>query len=94
MSEITIELNVGGAAGEVAFVQAIDKFARWREVSRGMGWQDRDAPDLMVKTICAADGRLNKAITFQDSRWATTFMKFWKSELHEYKAQAPNAKQS
>jgi len=83
MSEYTVELGVVDASNEGAFVCAIDRFARWREATSGQGWMERDAPDLMVKTVCAVDGRLKKAITFQDEAWARTFMQFWKMELSE-----------
>ena len=83
MSEIVLELGVDGAAKEAAFVQAVDRFARWRQANAGAGWAERDAPDLMVKTVCAPDGSLNKAITFQEPVWASTFLDFWRSELNE-----------
>ena len=81
MSETIVELAMDNADREVAFVHALDNFARWREQSSGLGWMERDAPDFMVKTVCSPDGSLNKAITFQDQSWASTFMRFWRTEL-------------
>lgn len=83
MSEVVIELGVVEPKDEAAFVQAIDRFARWREETCGQGWRGRNAPDLMIKTVCAWDGRLQKAITFQDQSWADTFLQFWQDERIE-----------
>ena len=83
MSEIVLDLGTVSGANEIAFVQAIDSFAKWREETSGSGWMERDAPDLMVKTICKPDGSLNKAVIFQDQTWASTFMRFWQSELSQ-----------
>lgn len=83
MAEIVLELGVVSGVKEAAFVQAIDNFTRWREETCGLGWAERDAPDLMVKTVCGPDGRLCKAVIFQDLTWADTFMDFWRRELGE-----------
>lgn len=80
MAEIIVELGVEGPAQEAAFIQALDKLARWREETRGQNWLDRDAPDVMVRTVCGRDGKLNKAVTFQERQWADKFMLFWQRE--------------
>lgn len=84
MSEFILELGVVEGEDQSAFVSAIDRFTRWREDTCGQGWMDRDAPDLMIKTICSPDGRLSKAITFQDKSWMTMFMEFWQLERSEH----------
>ena len=86
MHEVVLSIEVMEPAQEAAFVLAIDKFARWREETRGQGWKQRSAPDLMIKTICDFDGRLKKSVTFQDGRWADTFMQMWQEQQAELSA--------
>lgn len=80
MKEIILDLGPVNAVDETAFAQAIESLARWQEQRGGQGWRERDAPDLMIKTVCNRAGELRKAVIFQKQEWASAFMNFWQEQ--------------
>lgn len=77
MTEIILDLGPVNSVDETAFAQAIENLAQWQEQRGGQGWQERDAPDLMIKTVSDAAGVLRKSVIFQKQEWASAFMGFW-----------------
>ena len=77
MTEIVLDLGPVNAVDETAFAHAIEQLAEWQERRGGQGWRDRDAPDLMIKTVCDKRGRLRKSVIFQKQEWASAFLRFW-----------------
>lgn len=80
MTEITLDLGPVKAVDEVAFEQAIDRFAKWQTSSDALACRDRDAPGLMIKTVCDARGTLRKTVIFQRQEGASAFISFWEAE--------------
>lgn len=80
MTEIILDLGPVNSVDETAFAQAIDRLARWQEMRGTQSGKERDAPGLMIKTVCDARGTLRKSIIFQRQEWASAFMGFWESE--------------
>jgi hypothetical protein len=79
MTEIILDLGPVNSVDEAAFAQAIEHLAEWHENSEASG-RERDAPDLMIKTVADAAGTLRKSIIFQRQEWASAFMGFWERE--------------
>lgn len=80
MTDIILDLGPVNAVDEVAFAQAVERLAQWYE-SRGTPVnKDKDAPDLMIKTVCDAAGTLRKSVIFQKQEWASAFIGFWERE--------------
>ena len=77
MKEIILDLGPVNAVDETAFGEAIERLAAWHEKRIEQGWQERDAPDLMIKTVADAAGELRKAVIFQKQEWASAFLGFW-----------------
>lgn len=69
------------AVDDTAFEQAIERLAAWHEKRIEQGWQERDAPDLMIKTVSNSAGELRKAVIFQKQEWASAFLGFWNNQL-------------
>jgi len=80
MKEIILDLGPVNAVDETAFARAIENLAQWHESRGSQGGQDRDAPDLMIKTVSDAAGVLHKAVIFQKQEWAAAFMGFWDNQ--------------
>lgn len=80
MSDIVLDLGPANAVDEEAFAQAIENLAEWHAQRGGQGWRERDAPDVMIKTVCGKTGELRKAVIFQKQEWASAFMSFWREE--------------
>jgi len=80
MKDIVLDLGPVNAVDETAFAQAIESLAEWQAKRGGQGWRERDAPDLMIKTVCNKAGELRKAVIFQKQEWASAFMGFWQEE--------------
>ena len=80
MNDIVLDLGPVNAVDETAFAQAIENLAEWHKRRGGQGWRERDAPDLMIKTVADAAGTLRKSIIFQRQEWASAFMGFWERE--------------
>lgn len=77
MKEIILDLGPINSVDDTAFDQAIERLAEWHEARVQQGWQERDAPDLMIKTVSDSAGQLRKAVIFQKQEWATAFLGFW-----------------
>lgn len=77
MKEIILDLGPINSVDDTAFDRAIERLAAWHEERVEQGWQERDAPDLMIKTVCDAAGELRKAVIFQKQEWAAAFLGFW-----------------
>lgn len=80
MAEIILDLGPVNSVDETAFAQAIESLARWHESRDTIAARDRDAPDLMIKTVSDAAGTLRKSVIFQKQEWAAAFMGFWERE--------------
>lgn len=80
MTEIILDLGPVNSVDETAFALAIERLAEWHEDRAAQSWKDKDAPDLMIKTVCDAAGTLRKAVIFQKQEWASAFMGFWEGE--------------
>lgn len=80
MTEIVLDLGPVNSVDETAFAQAIEHWAEWHEASEIAHGRERDAPDLMIKTVADTAGTLRKAIIFQRQEWASAFMGFWETE--------------
>jgi hypothetical protein len=80
MSEIILDLGPVNAVDEIAFAEAIERFVEWQGSDEEQLVHDRDAPDLMIKTVCDTSGTLRKAIIFQKQEWAAAFLGFWDGE--------------
>lgn len=80
MTEIILDLGPVNSVDETAFAQAIEHWAQWQETRAAYVSKDRDAPDLMIKTVCDAAGTLRKSVIFQKQEWASAFMGFWERE--------------
>ena len=80
MTEIVLDLGPVNLVDETAFAQAIESLARWHEARAVNGLIERDAPDLMIKTVSDAAGVLHKSVIFQRQEWASAFMGFWERE--------------
>ncbi len=80
MNDIVLDLGPANAVDETAFAQAIENLAQWHKQRGGQGWRERDAPDVMIKTVCDKAGELRKAVIFQKQEWASAFMGFWQTE--------------
>lgn len=79
MTEIILDLGPVNSVDETAFAQAIEHLAEWHE-NRDACARERDAPDLMIKTVADAAGTLRKSVIFQRQEWASAFMGFWERE--------------
>lgn len=77
MTEIILDLGPLNAVDEIAFAEAIERLAEWQQDCIGQNVNERDAPDLMIKTVCDAAGTLRKSVIFQKQEWASAFMRFW-----------------
>ena len=77
MKEIILDLGPINSVDDAAFEHAIEQLAAWHEERVQQGWQERDAPDLMIKTVADAAGELRKAVIFQKQEWASAFLGFW-----------------
>lgn len=78
MTEIVLDLGPVNTVDETAFAEAIERLAQWQEgCFSGHNMNERDAPDLMIKTVSDAAGTLRKAVIFQKQEWASAFMRFW-----------------
>ncbi|MEL6824746.1 MAG: hypothetical protein AAFN91_00740 [Pseudomonadota bacterium] len=80
MTEIILDLGPVTSVDETAFAQAIESWAQWQEARDTQISKERDAPDLMIKTVCDAAGTLRKSVIFQKQEWASAFMGFWEQE--------------
>lgn len=80
MKEIILDLGPVNSVDETAFAQAIEQLAEWFEMKNVTVANDRDAPDLMIKTVCDSSGTLRKSVIFQKQEWANAFMNFWDQE--------------
>ena len=80
MTEIILDLGPVNTVDEVAFEQAIDRFAKWQASPSAQACRNRDAPGLMIKTVCDARGTLRKSVIFQRQEGAAAFMGFWEAE--------------
>ena len=80
MTEIILDLGPVSSVDEAAFAQAVDRLARWQETRASVSYKDRDAPGLMIKTVCDVRGTLRKSVIFQRQEWASAFMGFWEAE--------------
>ncbi|MCR9270085.1 MAG: hypothetical protein ACX94B_08695 [Henriciella sp.] len=80
MTEIILDLGPVNSVDETAFAQAIERLAAWYEARDALSSKDRDAPDLMIKTVCDPTGTLRKSVIFQKQEWASAFMGFWERE--------------
>lgn len=80
MTEIILDLGPVNSVDETAFALAIERLAEWYEVRGAQSNKDRDAPDLMIKTVCDPTGTLRKSVIFQKQEWASAFMGFWERE--------------
>ncbi|MEL7110496.1 MAG: hypothetical protein AAGJ68_10065 [Pseudomonadota bacterium] len=80
MTEIILDLGPVNSVDEAAFAQAIEHLAEWHENRDAVAGRERDAPDLMIKTVADAAGTLRKSIIFQRQEWASAFMGFWERE--------------
>ena len=80
MTEIILDLGPVNKVDEVAFEQAIEHLAQWQEDKGVTNSADRDAPDLMIKTVCTPCGTLRKSVIFQKQEWASAFMGFFEGE--------------
>jgi len=82
MKEIILDLGPVNAVDDVAFERAIEQLVAWHEARAQKGPRDRDAPDLMIKTVSDARGELRKAVIFQKQEWASAFLGFWNQPLY------------
>ena len=80
MTEIILDLGPVSSVDEAAFAQAVDRLARWQETRSSLLYKDRDAPGLIIKTVCDVRGTLRKSVIFQRQEWASAFMGFWEAE--------------
>lgn len=80
MEEIILDLGPINAVDEGAVERAIEKLARWHEARDQKQGQERDAPDLMIKTVSDSAGELRKAVIFQKQEWASAFLGFWNNQ--------------
>lgn len=80
MKDIVLDLGPINAVDETAFAQAIENLAEWQAQRGGQGWRERDAPDVMIKTVCDTAGELRKSVIFQKQEWASAFMGFWRDQ--------------
>ena len=80
MTEIILDLGPVGSVDEAAFAQVIDRLAEWQETRYTQAYADRDAPGLMIKTVCDVRGTLRKSVIFQRQEWASAFIGFWEAE--------------
>ena len=80
MTEIILDLGTINTVDETAFAQAIESLAEWYEARDQQAGKERDAPDLMIKTVSDAAGTLRKSVIFQKQEWASAFMGFWEQE--------------
>lgn len=80
MTEIILDLGPINTVDETAFAQAIESLAEWYEARDQQAGKERDAPDLMIKTVSDAAGTLRKSVIFQKQEWASAFMGFWEQE--------------
>ena len=58
MTEIILDLGPVSSVDEAAFAQAVDRLARWQETRSSLLYKDRDAPGLIIKTVCDVRGTL------------------------------------
>lgn len=80
MTEIILDLGPVNSVDEAAFAHAIERLAKWQETRDATAASERDAPDLMIKTVSDAAGTLRKSVIFQKQEWASAFMGFWERE--------------
>ncbi len=80
MAEVILDLGPVNAVDETAFSQAIEQFAKWHETRGTVPGRERDAPDLMIKTVSDRTGTLRKSVIFQRQEWASAFIGFWERE--------------
>ena len=80
MVETVVNLEVNCPVEEQCLAAAVDKFAQWRGVTAVPNAEERDAPDIMVKTTCRQTS-IRKTLIFQEALWAEKFLSLWQSEL-------------
>ncbi|GAB5453860.1 MAG: hypothetical protein Hens2KO_00890 [Henriciella sp.] len=80
MTEIILDLGPVNSVDETAFAQAVERLARWQENRVSQASKNRDAPGLMIKTVCDTRGTLRKSVIFQRQEWASAFIGFWEAE--------------
>lgn len=80
MTEIILDLGPVNTVDETAFAQAIDRLAQWQASRSARAFRNRDAPGVMIKTVCDKRGTLRKSVIFQRQEWASAFIGFWEAE--------------
>lgn len=80
MTEIILDLGPVNSVDETAFAHAIERLAKWHEARVANVVKDRDAPDLMVRTVSDTAGTLRKSVIFQKQEWASAFIEFWEPQ--------------
>ncbi len=81
MSDVVLEVGVENPTQEVAFLHTVEAFAKWVEDALASEEESSDAPNLIIKTVCSAEGLMAKQVIFSESSWAKQFMNLWQSEL-------------
>lgn len=80
MSDVVVQLGLHAPSDETRLAHAIDAFARWRETVCGLpGAELPETPEVMVRTVSCAGGRLQKQLTFPNRDCAAAFLRFWRS---------------
>ena len=79
VTDTIVNLELTDAVDEQCLAKAVDKFARWRDMTAKPCAADRDAPDIMIKTTCS-HASIRKTLIFQDVLWAEKFLSIWRSE--------------
>jgi len=80
MVETIVKLEVNCPVKEQCLATAVDKFTKWRGGTAVPKCDERDAPDLMIRTTCCQVS-IRKTLIFQDPLWAQKFLSIWKNEL-------------
>lgn len=80
MSETIVNLEMSDSVDEQCLAKAVDKFAKWRGATALPSADERDGPDIMVKTTFQHTS-IRKTLIFQEPIWADKFMTLWQAEL-------------
>jgi len=80
MNDVVIEIGLRNEIEETAFLQAVETFAKTAADGTTIDTGARTAPNLIIKTVCAANGGLAKRLIFQDACWANRFVELFEVE--------------
>lgn len=82
-TDIVVDLGLKSAEEVALLAVVVDAFV---QQFLGRNRYESDAPDMMVRTAFTPDGKVSKAVIFQDRKWADAFINFWEVQKDQVDA--------